>query len=224
METSKPDIQETPDLSRRRLATGGIAGVAVLGSLMSKPVLGTPLMNPPYHCTTSGQQSGNMSPRADENTLCTSLGRSPAQWLAASDWPGAITKGVLPSAPYANYPFPNIGTLFNSVLGSTSFRYRGDTAVAPGETRFNTGEPSRAASMLQVLAATTFNNALAFEFGQETVAAILNSYQTVGAYPLSTAQVIAMYNAVFTLGSYPVNSSTNWSRAQVLAYFKTLHP
>ena len=76
MESNLPEQPDRPDLLRRRLARGGLAGTVVLGSLLSKPVLGAPGFNVPQHCTISGQMSGNMSPRVGDNILCSSLGLS----------------------------------------------------------------------------------------------------------------------------------------------------
>lgn len=219
MESNLPEQPDRPNQLRRRLARGGLAGTVVLGSLISKPVLGAPSLSVPQHCTISGQMSGNMSPRVGDNILCSSLGLSPSEWLKYSIWPAAVTRGALPTATVApfNYPFTNIGTVFNGFSGlANSFEYNIAGAVA------NTSSATRNASILQVLSTT--NAAAAFVFGREAAAAVLNSYGTIGAYPLTTAQVVAMYNAVHTgMGTFPVNATTNWTRTQVQAYWQQLH-
>ncbi len=221
MQSNMPEQPDRPNLLRRRLARGGLAGTVVLGSLISKPVLGAPGLSVPQHCTISGQMSGNMSPRVGDDVLCSSLGLSPSAWRDNPSWPAAVTRGDLPvvtTPPSFPYPFANIGTLFNAFSGlSTSFRYNNAGVVAN-----NTSLATRAASIRQVLATT--NAGAAFVFGREAAAAVLNSFGTVGAYPLTTAQVVAMYNAVHTgAGTYPVNATTNWTRAQVQAYWQQLH-
>ena len=63
---------------RRRFARAGIGASAVLGVLHAKPVLAGD--SSIYHCTTSGQVSGNMS-RPEGVVDCSQLGRSPEDWL-----------------------------------------------------------------------------------------------------------------------------------------------
>lgn len=210
MQSSLPEQQDRPDPTRRRLARGGLAGTVVLGALVSKPVLGAV----PYNCTISGQMSGNTSSHGAP-VPCSTLGKSVAQWLAFAPWPG-VTKGVLP--PGNSYP-TGIGTVFNGFSGlATSFRF---TSPPASVVAFDIVDGTRPASMLQVL--NTTDPAANFVFGRETVAAILNSLQGSGTFPLTTAQVVAMYNAVYNGGTFPVNATTNWTRAQVQAYFQSLH-
>jgi len=76
---TQPTDQDTlpkVDQRRRMLAKGGLVAPIVLGTLMSRPVLGAA----PYHCTISGKLSGNVSPRPGANTPCKDLGRSPGFW------------------------------------------------------------------------------------------------------------------------------------------------
>ncbi len=63
---NRPQINE----QRRRLAKGGLAAPIVVGTLLSRPVLGAT----PWKCTVSGQLSGNVS--GHETETCTSLGKS----------------------------------------------------------------------------------------------------------------------------------------------------
>ncbi len=60
------------DPLRRRLAKGSLAAPVVIGTLLSRPVLGAT----PWKCTVSGQLSGNVSGHATET--CASLGKSHA--------------------------------------------------------------------------------------------------------------------------------------------------
>ena len=79
MQSAKPEQQDAqPDRLRRRLARGGLGGTVILGSLISKPVLGAV----PYNCTISGQLSGNTSTHGDP-VSCSTLGSSRAFWLGA---------------------------------------------------------------------------------------------------------------------------------------------
>jgi len=68
---SLPQIDE----QRRRLSKGGLAAPIVLGTLLSRPVLGAA----PYNCTISGQLSGNTSSHG-EPVPCNTLGKSPGYW------------------------------------------------------------------------------------------------------------------------------------------------
>jgi len=83
--------RESPDdvMSRRRFTRAGVAGSIVLGSLASKPVLGSGM----YHCTVSGQVSGNLS--RPGLTSC-AVGKSTQHWID-SDWPSGFKKGALPN-------------------------------------------------------------------------------------------------------------------------------
>lgn len=226
MQSNQPEESDRPDPMRRRLAKGGLAGSVVLGSLISKPVLAGPKLSPPYHCTVSGQISGNMSPRDDSTMACTTLGRSPTQWKDAPEWPGGIPRGILPEPyPAANtdpapYPFSSRSetTFFNGFQGlPTSFRYNNNGIV-----KFNTSLATRPASILQILSSDNMD--LDFQFGRETIAAVFNSLwvRPGSDYPLSTEEVVAMYLAVYRGGSFQVNTSTPWNRSQVMTYFRSI--
>jgi hypothetical protein len=67
----QPQVNE----QRRRLAKGGLAAPIVVGTLLSRPVLGAA----PHNCTISGQLSGNVS--THEQGICSTLGVSPATWV-----------------------------------------------------------------------------------------------------------------------------------------------
>jgi len=75
-QTNDQDTRPQVDQRRRSLAKGALAAPIVLGTLMSRPVLGAA----PYHCTISGQISGNISPRPGGDENCWELGKSPGFW------------------------------------------------------------------------------------------------------------------------------------------------
>lgn len=224
MNSSQSVGNDRPDQLRRRLARGGVAGTVLLGSLISRPVLGNG-SGPPYDCTISGQLSGNMSPRTGDGIACNSLGKSPAQWIA-SVWPGGVTgvtKGSLPTATVSPFPhpIPDSGTYFNAFLGlATSFTYN-----TTGSVVYNSTAVTRPATLLQVLQSPIAN--AQFNFGREAIAALLNAiHGNVGpaAYPLTPAEVVAMYNAVRRNSTdlFVVNASISWNRRQVDTYFRSL--
>ena len=70
IEHSTPEASPKIDQQRRRLAKGGLAAPVVIGTLLSRPVLGAT----PWKCTVSGQLSGNVS--GHETETCTALGKS----------------------------------------------------------------------------------------------------------------------------------------------------
>ena len=69
------------DEQRRRLTKGGLAAPVVLGTLLSRPVLGAA----PYHCTCSGQMSGNVSSHGNDQPC--PIGRSPGYYKNHESWP-----------------------------------------------------------------------------------------------------------------------------------------
>jgi hypothetical protein len=115
-EITHPQVDE----KRRRLAKGGLAAPIVLGTLLSRPVLGAA----PYNCTISGQMSGNVSSHG-EPVSCRSLGVSPGYWMNHEAWPtpyvfGAPAAGQCP-VDSSSTGAATVGTRFNqaSALGST---------------------------------------------------------------------------------------------------------
>lgn len=117
----KAEIAHPPvDEKRRRLAKGGLAAPIVLGTLLSRPVLGAA----PYNCTISGQMSGNVSSHG-KPVSCTSLGVSPGYWKNHEAWPrpyiyGAPAAGQCP-VDSSSTGAATVGTRFNQAeaLGST---------------------------------------------------------------------------------------------------------
>ena len=80
IEPNTPDTRPQVNEQRRRLTKGGLAAPVVMGTLLSRPVLGAA----PHHCTISGQVSGNMSTH-DQSILCSNLGRSPSDLASTPD-------------------------------------------------------------------------------------------------------------------------------------------
>lgn len=120
IESNTENTRPPVDKKRRRLTQGGLAAPIVLGTLLSRPVLGAA----PYNCTISGQMSGNVSSHGDP-LPCGRLGFSPGYWKNHEAWPapyvyGAPAAGQCPvdaSSSGATTP----GTRFNqaAALGST---------------------------------------------------------------------------------------------------------
>jgi hypothetical protein len=201
--------------SRRRFTRAGLSSSVVLGSLVSKPVLGAA----PYHCTVSGQASGTLS-RQGELGACR-IGDSRLTWLNAADWTAAgLVKGSV----------PNSGCIFSP--GNTSlfngFTVQGVTLAATfwGQTgssncTLGTSSTNKPASMYQVLSYAGPDATL--NLGSVVVVSLLNALKYQPNYGATPAQVIEMFNAVRTAGgSYSVAGRT-WSQADVVGYLKLLY-
>ena len=229
MKHSELNKQVQPDAMRRRLARGGVAGTVVLGSLISRPVLGAV----PYHCTCSGQMSGNTSRKPDD-TQCNTLGKSPGYWKNHL-FPGGLIAGDLPSNT-CSFSGKVKGTLFSggySVGGATfanAFKYKALSGACnvldPNSPDFSS--TSDKATMLQVLwAPGGLNDTQIYALGRAAVASLLNTFQFAGSYPLTAKQVIDMFNAVYTgNGKYTIpgsNPVVMWDRDQVKTYFESLY-
>ncbi len=101
---------------RRRLAKAGLAAPVVMGTLLSRPVLGAT----PHNCTISGKLSGNTSTHGDP-VDCKTLGRSPGYWKQ-SQWSGEWMAPYVYGPETGNKSITSAtGTPFNeaSALGST---------------------------------------------------------------------------------------------------------
>jgi hypothetical protein len=215
---------ETVHASRRRFTRAGLSASVVLGSLASKPVLGAA----PYHCTVSGQTSGNMSPRPGDSDPC-ATGNSLSFWKNAGTWPGPnFIKGTLPNAQ-CNFPSgQNLsqGTGFNGFTAGNvklvkSFFKKSENGVCT--VKFDqSGLYTSKATMLQVLASTDTD--AVFELGRTIVVSLLNSEQFKPNYAVTATTVIAMFNATVGGGKYKVNATVEWNRAQVTEYLQSLYP
>lgn len=221
-EQGKPAV----NAGRRRFARAGAAAPVVLGTLASQPVLATGGgTKPPYHCTISGQMSGNLS-RAPDSTNCKTLGRSPGYWKNHA-WPSGV-KGSLPSSGCTMASGTSLGTLFSAKFMHAFSRKSVSGTCVMYDLRqpasFN-ATASSSASMLEVLNyGGGLNEKSLKALGRAAVASWLNAHQFGLAYPLTAAKVVAMFNAVAPSGGlYKVNASTSWDSVQVQNYFESLY-
>lgn len=220
-DSDTPEVRPQVDAQRRRLTKGSLAAPIVMGTLLSRPVLGAA----PYKCTISGQMSGNVSPRPGDETNCKTLGKSPGYWKNHQTWPSPTVWGE-PAAgqcPNGN----TTGTRFNgfSINGATlaqAFRCKDGDVLDPSDGGF--AGASSAATMLQVLkTGGGLNDTSIKALGRATVASLLNALQFGTNYPLTPERVIQMFNAVYNGGTYQVNATTFWTRDQVKTYFESLY-
>jgi len=116
----EPNSQDTLpqiDEQRRRLAKGGLAAPIVLGTLLSRPVLGAA----PYNCTVSGKLSGNTSSHGAP-VICYTLGKSPGYWgnqAGTHPWT-PLNKNALFNAVFADaYPGMTLLQVIQSGGGMT---------------------------------------------------------------------------------------------------------
>lgn len=202
---SEPNAQDTRpqvDEQRRRLTKGGLVAPVVIGTLLSRPVLGAA----PYNCTISGQISGNVSAHGPDQSCI--LGDAPSTWAALSTWPSPYTPG----------------TQFNAAFADA---YKRKTEPG-GTTRLvnTSANGSQPATLLDVLTlpASSTDAPPNPELGKAAVASLLNAVKYAPDYPLTPGQVIEMFNATYNGGTYNVNGTVLWNAATVLAYFKSLMP
>lgn len=217
MKSTEMDREPPQNPMRRRLARGGIAGTVVLGSLISKPVLGAV----PYHCTISGQISGNLS-RPDDNTNCKTLGRSPGYWgnKPRVTWPAPYIRGELAdNAPTCDNYQP--GTLFSEYFVDSFWVKVQDGACKTVETDF---DKIRSATMLEVLdLGGGLNASMKAALGRAAVASLLNAAYFKVDYPLTEAAVIKMFNDCINSGQFQLPNGAFWTPDQVKGYFESLY-
>ena len=227
---SAPPAPASPSVrnpSRRRLARLGVAAPVVLGSLTSRPVLGS---TSTYWCTISGKLSGNLSNH--ENSLnCKTLGRSPGYWKNKT-WPSGFSNGTMCDNDCRFSGSYVAGTFFNgySADGRTlaaAFKRKAADGVCKivDATEADFGSISRKATMLQVLeTGGGLNDTAIAALGRATVASLLNAVMFAGTYPLTRGQIIDMFNATYMGGLYSIpNSTVKWNRDQVKGYFESLY-
>jgi len=207
----------TPDLSRRRLAAGGLV---VLSSLLAKPVLGAA----PYMCTISGQLSGNTSSHGNEPP-CTTLGLSPGYWKNhPASWPSGYIAGKLPSKGSCTLGAP--GTLFrltacNGQTLADAYRCKGGLLAHPAGPDFYNGTPM---SLLQVLNLNGGASDPPYPaLGRATVASLFNALRFGADYPLRPQEIIVMFNSVYQGGVYEVKPGIFWNAETVKNYFESLY-
>jgi hypothetical protein len=213
---------ETVHASRRRFTRAGLSASVVLGSLASKPVLGAA----PYHCTVSGQISGNMSPRPGSAQTCVT-GQSRSTWLTTMVWPSPIKRGSLPDVTCA-FAASDEATRFNGFAASgnslTPTFYNKVVNSACMVQLDDTTVPS--STMLQVLNTDPGTQSdPRFNLARAVVVSLLNSYESAPNYPVTAATIVAMFNATVNgVGKYQVNATVQWDRAQVTGYLQSLYP
>jgi hypothetical protein len=215
------EAQPLVNEQRRRLTRGGLAAPVVLGTLLSKPVLGAVAHN----CTTSGNASGNVSTHTQGT--CSALGAGDITfWLKATPT-DCVTfwKSVIPSWSQVisdnNSNTRVFGNTLKVGLKFSAVYQPFDGGNANAVRLFNVLKGNVAGGI-----AGTTN----IELGQEAVVALLNSlHGTYGGnkFPLSPTDVVKMFNDVVNGGNYLVENCTgincSWNAATVLDYFKSLH-
>ena len=199
IEPNTPDTRPQVNEQRRRLTKGGLAAPVVMGTLLSRPVLGAA----PHHCTISGQVSGNMSTH-DQSILCSTLGRSPSNWAddSPSSWPGSLTDS-------SGTPL-----LFNLAPSSTNPKF--------ADVYSKGGADANVQEVLKGTDVAVKSGSATVELGQEAVAAYLNAADQQ-KYPITQQEVVAMFNAVVSGGTYAYSSTVSMNATQVLTFFKSLH-
>ena len=248
-ESKAQDTQPQVNEQRRRLTRGGLAAPVVLGTLLSRPVLGAA----PYNCTISGQMSGNVSSHGAP-VACNTLGLSPGYWRQDQhfdDWTfsnyfpgsGMISNNFKPIASptldgskqdtegtlFTAAGFVNVFKVVNTTPTTTTNNGNGNgngngnnEAQATYELRADSAASGNA-TLLQVVAAEG-NEGDLVSLGRAAVASLLNAHKFAPDYPLRADQVVAMFNAVAGAGgTYEFNDTTFWNRAQVKAYFESLY-
>jgi len=195
------EVTSQVDEQRRILAKTGVIAPVVLGSLLSRQVLG----QTPYNCTMSGRLSGGSTHGTEVD--CATLGLRPESYGQSMDWPGGLDPGAL----------------FNTVFADaySYFEVWGNLYLVASGTDRSSPNPT----LLQVLNATNTGMSAKRNFpglGRAAVASWLNAYSRPD-YPLSPSRVIDMFNAVYAGGSYQVNSEVSWNADQVKAYFESLY-
>ena len=214
------------DTRRRRFATGGLGASVIIGSLLSRPVLGqTP------NCTQSAMVSGNVSLHGDQSA-CVAMGDSIQQWVQSTyDWPAYEPGSGMIDANGNPIAIPSgrgrristgqpEGSLFTVPGFQNVFKIVSDE---PGKYRISSSPGDHGnATMLQILAAPPNGDPL-LSLGQAAVATLLNSLRYSSKFPLTPQQVVSMFNATCYGGTYQVDSSTSWSATEVQAYFDLLN-
>jgi hypothetical protein len=189
------------DAQRRRFAKGGLAAPVVIGSLLSRPVLGAT-----HNCTVSGQISGNVS--THEQGICSTLGRSPDNYLTNPPHP----------------PWPNATQQIASCYYRLDVLESRISAARVADVLRGDWDPEK--SNHQLLVKSGYDQQYGIALGREAVAAYLNATGTGGypTFPVSGAQVLEMFNAVITpLGTYDAGGA-QWDIVDVTTYFRSLHP
>lgn len=210
--TARTDHPQVDQL-RRRLAKGGLAAPIVMGTLLSRPVLGAV----PHNCTVSGQISGNVSTHLQGN--CPSLGAGGISYWLKDTQDATVTfwKQEIPSwVEVISNNQTNTRVFENTLKNGSKF-----SAVY---TPFGGGNTNDV-RLFHVLKGNVAGGIQGpnISLGQEAVVTLLNSlHGTKGGnmFPIASNDVILMFNAVIGGGTY---LPTGWTAAQVLTYFQSLH-
>ena len=207
--------------ARRRFACAGLAAPIILGTLASKPVLGQ--TGAPYNCTISGQVSGNVSGPADVN--CATLGFTPAHWAGTESWPLGFARGGTPNG--------NCSLAEGRTLRARRSARRSDkpshTArrAPPHSARYClhhsrlSGSPEQCHNVSGAAHEPVASEDMVL--GRQAVASLLNAYQNPSTYPLTATAVVNLFNEVWQTGSFQFNSTTTWTRTQVIFYLASLN-
>lgn len=244
IESNDQETRAPIDEQRRRLSKVGLAAPVVLGTLLSRPVLGATYHN----CTISGQMSGNVSTHAQGT--CSELGGSLAYWRNSNAWPSYI-KGTVTDPISGNVrgdgldkidmlnssepPGSGAGYRFKDVINNGSqfvdvYRRRLVDATTgkwvrlnPANSNFDSAIPMTLHEVLYLGSNT--DDSPYVGLGREAVVALLNALDDTKFpdYPLTPELVIDMFNACFS-GGYEVASGVYWNATQVRDYFYSLHP
>jgi hypothetical protein len=207
-ETEKKPV----DLTRRRLAKGGLAAPVVLATLASRNALAAV----PYQCTISGQMSGNASPNGPaDSTPCNTLGYSGSYW----------------SATLSN----NGQTLGARKLADLSLTSAYDTDHTTGQNFFiiahdssSSTQPSTLYEILNYGAGSPAPPNL--DYAKKALVLYLNAEALNGSgsgqYPLTTVEAGAMFNAIVASAGYSGTTSLgpfSWSNDQLKSYIDSLY-
>jgi hypothetical protein len=215
------------DQRRRRFAKAGIGASVVLGSLLSRPVLG----QAPHNCTISGQISGNVS--THDQGVCSTLGSGPAFYAAQqnpSTWPNAAADFLNNNGNprlFRNTPFSSTTRFADAyqqrrVGGSPMGQTQDATVREVLDGYVRNGDGTRNTNWV-VEAKPNFVSGLTL--GQEAIAAYMNAAKSPSSFPLTKAEVVRMFNGVVSSGSsYEVMPGVFWNASDVTRYFASLHP
>jgi hypothetical protein len=216
-----PQVQETPpqiNEQRRRLAKVGLAAPVVMGTLLSRPVLGA---GPFHNCTISGQLSGNTSTHEQAETCA--IGEGPITWGGKTTWTG--TSPLAPTTLLKN-------TSVNGKTFELAYKKKSKT-VASVITMYLVGTDTGGASDVTLKDVLTLpawpggsgmTAPINLDLGKAAIANTLNALVIGTTFPLKPEQVIDMFNQTHPTGTYQINDTLSWNAASVLAYFITLYP
>lgn len=217
---NKQERSDQPDQGRRRFARAGAAAPVVLGSLASKPVLGSSVST---YCSVSGQMSGNLSRRLPDEVSCADSGQDLAFWTGdGALWPESkISRGTADTnGKVTGGTSFNGFTVDNTSLAGVFFVSGGKLVGAP-----KGNSEATPATMWDVLTLSPQNNggisADLHSLGKATVISLLNAFTYTG-YPVWPERIATMFNATWNGGAYVVGGF-HWSQLKVTSYLESLY-